>query len=861
MTFFNRKILAGFAAALAAYAFSLPASAKIYNLVIARTPVNITGTPTTAITVNGQLPAPTLHWQDGEQVVIHVTNKLKVPTSLHWHGILVPAAMDGVPGISFDGIAPGTTFTYHFTVRQSGTYWYHSHSGGQEQEGLYGAIVITPNHPPLYHYSRDYVVMLSDWSNESPHQILSNLKSQSDYYNYAQRTVPGFFHAVATQGWAASFADRLAWGGMRMSPTDISDVSGATYTYLMEGKTAKQNWTALYTPGQSVRLRLINASSMTYFDVRIPGLKMTVVQVDGQNVKPVTVDEIRMGVASTYDVLVTPKDGRAYTIFAESMDRSGYARGTLAPRAGMTATVPPMDPRPVLSMRAMGMSVGGMQGMGDMPGMGMGKPNSAGVQHPPATKSAGEEGETMPGMNMGQMTMAPAATSTPAMNHMDMKGMPMSGMTMPAAATTMAAIPIYSPSVQTGVGVAHIAPDPVSLLDDPGVGLRDNGRKVLTYAELESLTPHPDPKPDRTLVLHLTGNMQRYMWSFNGKKYADSTPIVLRYGERIRIEFINDTMMDHPIHLHGVFMELENGHGTHNPLLHTVNVQPGEKLSVLVTADNPGGWALHCHLQYHMESGMFREVLVSPPPGYSDAAAVLATPAFSDWRQPKAAAPPPAHERMTLGDTMRYHQIMLDQLEYQSGSGDSPNAFAWEGQAWYGGDINKLWLKTEGSRSNGHTEDADVEALYDRAVTSFFDVQTGVRHDFGSGPARNWAAFGIQGLASYFFDLELTGYLGPDGRTAARARVRYELLFTQRLILEPELEINWYGRDDPARRIGSGFSDASLGLRLRYEFSRKFAPYIGVQYERTFGHTGDYLRAAGERTGTTELLAGLRTWF
>ncbi|MDN5864237.1 MAG: copper resistance system multicopper oxidase [Gammaproteobacteria bacterium] len=799
-----------------------PAIAKTYHLNIARTPVNITGTPTTAVTVNGQLPAPTLHWHEGEQVVIHVSNKLEVPTSLHWHGVLVPAAMDGVPGISFDAIEPGATFTYRFTVKQNGTYWYHAHSGGQEQKGLYGAIVITPEKPAPFQYDRDYAVVLSDWTDESPEQILANLKSQSDYYNYAKLTVGDFLDRVANQGLVAALSWRFMWSGMRMSPTDISDVTGAAYTFLMNGKTAEQNWTALYKPGERVRLRLINASSMTYFDVRIPGLKMTVVQADGQNVQPVTVDELRIAVAETYDVIVTPENGRAYTIFAQGMDRSGYARGTLAPGRGMTAPVPPMDPRPVLTMRAMGMAMHGMEGM---PGM---SPS-------PRPSPQPGEGEKMSGMHQHGMKMAaspPATTITP----------------------------VFEPPLDTGVGVAHVAPMPRSRLEDPGIGLRHNGRVDLTYADLASLEPHPDPPPDRTIVLHLTGNMERYMWSFNGKTYAASVPLDLYYGERIRIVLINDTMMNHPIHLHGMFMELQNGHGVHNPLKHTINVKPGGKMSVLVTADAPGGWALHCHLLYHMESGMMRQVRVAPPPG-SSGAVVLATPSFSEWEQPRSNMPPPAHMHATMQASSTHYKVMFDQLEYQAGGGDSPDAFAWEGQAWYGGDINKLWLKTEGTRIGGEAEDAGIEVLYDRAISSYFDFQAGVRHDFGQEPSRNWAAFGIQGLAPYFFDVELTGYLGPGGRTAARARAKYEWLFTQRLILEPELELNWYGKDDPARLIGSGLSNAALGLRLRYEFTRKFAPYIGVEYRRTFGNTSDYRLAAGERASDTEWLIGLRIWF
>ncbi|MGH8271855.1 MAG: copper resistance protein B, partial [Gammaproteobacteria bacterium] len=498
-----------------------------------------------------------------------------------------------------------------------------------------------------------------------------------------------------------------------------------------------------------------------------------------------------------------------------------------------------MDPRPLLTMRDMGMDMKSMHGM-KMDGMD--KTNAAHA----ATASSAATAQPMEGMQgMSGMSMEHGEANEPMQG---MQGVHEAG-----------AHPVYAPAVHTGVGTAFLAQSPTSRLDDPGVGLNDNGRRDLTYADLKSLDAHPDPAPERTFVLHLTGNMERYMWSFNGKKYAESVPLKLHYGERVRIVLINDTMMNHPIHLHGMFMELQNGHGVHNPLLHTVNVQPGERLSMLVTADAPGGWALHCHLLYHMEAGMFREVQVAPPPG-SSGAAIYSTPAFADRHSHKTDDPPP-HAQTTIADTKTYSQVLIDQLEYQSGVGDSPDALAWDAQAWFGGDYQKLWFKTEGIRSGGHTEDANLSAFYDRPFSPYFDFQAGVRHDFGGGPARNWAAFGIQGLAPYFFDLELTGYVGPGGRTAARAKVRYEWLFTQRLILEPELETNLYGRDDPARRIGSGLSDASLGLRLRYEFSRKFAPFVGVEYTRTFGRTSDYRRADGGRTSDTVLLVGLRAWF
>jgi FtsP/CotA-like multicopper oxidase with cupredoxin domain len=511
-----------------------------FALEIGETPVNYTGAARLATTVNGTLPGPVLHWKEGSTVSLHVTNRLKVPTSIHWHGILLPFQMDGVPGISFPGIAPGETFTYRFPVRQSGTYWYHSHSGFQEQTGLYGAIVVEPAGAQRHRTDRDYVVMLNDWSDSSPEHILATLKRHSDYYNVARPTAPDFFRDVRTLGLQAALAKRKMWNSMRMSPADLSDVSGYTYTYLMNGSTPAGNWTGLFRPGERIRLRFINGSSMSYFDVRIPGLKMTVIAADGQDVEPVPVDEFRIGVAEVYDVLVEPREDRAYTVFAQSIDRSGYARGTLAPRAGMLAELPAMDPRQPLGMRDM----------------------------------------------MGAMAMDAVAATTPAVRH--------------------ARTEYHNPGVDMRVDM------PRTNLDDPGVGLRDNGRRVLTYADLRTIGGALDTRePGREIELHLTGNMERYMWSFDGVKYSDAAPIHFRAGERLRIVLVNDTMMNHPIHLHGMWSELEDPHGRFQVRKHTITVQPAQRISYAVTADAPGRWAYHCHMLYHMEAGMFREVVVA----------------------------------------------------------------------------------------------------------------------------------------------------------------------------------------------------------------------------------------------------------
>ena len=592
-----------------------------FELVVDETPVNFTGRSAVATAVNGSIPGPLLRWREGDTVTISVTNRLKGQTSIHWHGIRTPSDMDGVPGLSFPGIAPGETFVYRFPVRQRGTYWYHSHSGFQEQTGHYGPLIIDPKGEDPVKYDREYVVMLSDWTDENPDTVFSNLKQQSDYYNYHQRTVGTFFSDVEQEGLGATVSDRLMWGAMNMNPTDILDVSGATYTYLINGKPPAANWTGLFRPRERVRLRFINGSSMTIFDVRIPGLSMVVVQTDGNDVEPVTVDEFRISVAETYNVIVEPQDASAFAIFAQSLDRTGYALGTLASRAGLTAPVPPMDPRPLLTMVDMGM--GSMAGMetGNPPGMKMGTRGAS-----PQSQPASTNFETMPGMNMGEMpgmemgaepAAKPAAPAAVASTAGGYRGVPFP---QPGPATNGLAVlaaaeyprPPRPIALREGPQVDNLATAPTARLAEPGNGLNGNGRRVLTYADLRARYRGADPRPpDREIELHLTGNMERFIWGFNGEKFSDAEPIRLKLGERVRFILVNDTMMEHPIHLHGLWSELENGEGELRPYKHTIGVKPGERLSYLVSADTPGRWAYHCHLAYHMEAGMFREVIVS----------------------------------------------------------------------------------------------------------------------------------------------------------------------------------------------------------------------------------------------------------
>lgn len=540
------------------------------DLTIGQMPVNITGNARMATVVNNSMPGPILRFKEGDDVTINVTNKLSEPSSIHWHGIKLPNPMDGVPGLTFAGIAPGETFTYRFPIQQSGTYWYHSHSGMQEQTGLFGPLIFEPENPEPYHYDREYVVVLSDWTDEDPMTIVSNLKQQSDYYDFQQRTVGTFIKDASRDGLGPTLKERLMWGDMRMSPTDIMDVTGATYTFLINGLPPAANWTGLFRPGERVRLRFINSASMTTFDVRIPGLSITIVQADGSDVEPIAIDEFRIGVAETYDVLVEPKEDRAYTIFAQAQDRSGYARATLATRAGMAGEVPPMDPPPLRTMADMGMA--------NMAGMDMSKANDGSMSD-----------MTMSGMN-----------AMPGMSMSNSSGMPGSNATG-----------VDPKTLPGNTQVDNVAMAPQNRLDEAGTDLDGNRRRVLRYSQLKSNSPVDYPaEATRNIEFHLTGNMERFVWGFDGKKFSDAPPVPVKLGETVRFVLINDTMMEHPIHLHGFLFTVENGQGNRQPLKHTINVKPGERVSFVYTADLPGRWAFHCHLMYHMEAGMFRTVLV-----------------------------------------------------------------------------------------------------------------------------------------------------------------------------------------------------------------------------------------------------------
>ena len=546
----------------------------IYDIVVRKRPVEFDGRVGTGIAVNDSLPAPTVRLREGMEAVLNVYNELDEITSIHWHGILLPYQFDGVPGVTFPGIKPRDKFTAHFKVKQYGTYWYHSHAGLQEQLGHYGPLLIDPEEPEPFTYDREYVIVLADWTFEDPHWVMSRLKKAEGYFNYNKRTIFDLFRDFGQKGFAQTIKERWMWNTMRMSPRDIADVTGATYTFLMNGHTWKENWTAIFKPGEKIRLRFINASAMTYYDVRIPGLKMTVVQADGQNVQPVEVDEFRIAVAERYDVIVQPMEEKAYTIFAEAMDRSGFVRGTLAPRKGMEGPIPPLRKPPERGMEAHG---GAHAGHGTGHGTGGGKGHHmmhGGMHH---------------GAHGGHMKKDPCGVCEPKIKNFDF-----------------------------GPAAAMLNPQPLCRLDDPGVGLKDAKHRVLKYTDLVSYVPWKDlykREPDRVVEIHFTGNMERFvwrMWTYDGKNWTSKPTdfIKWRYGELVRMIWVNHTMMDHPIHLHGMWMYLDNGTGEYKPRKDTINLKPGEKICIDVIVDAYGFWAFHCHLLYHMHAGMFRVVEV-----------------------------------------------------------------------------------------------------------------------------------------------------------------------------------------------------------------------------------------------------------
>ncbi len=738
--------------------------AEPLRLVISQQDVTIDGQVASRIVLNGQLPGPVLRFRQGEMAEISVTNQLDVPSSIHWHGLILPGEMDGVPGLNgFAGIPPGETFTYRFPLRQSGTYWYHAHSRLQEQDGLYGALVITPRDGEAATdiADRDYVLLLSEFHPERAETILHKLKSLPGYYNQGRRTLADLFRQAARDGWGPALADRKAWGGMRMDPTDLTDVTG--YTFLINGRSPQANWTGLFTPGERVRLRVINASAMSFFDFRIPGLMLDVVAADGRDVRAVTVDEFRIGPAETYDVIVTPGQAPAYRVVAEPIDRSGFASGTLAVRDGLRGPPTQQRSRAELTLTDMGMNHGGhdMSGMADM-------------------------------------------NHDMAMDH-DMDH------AMPASPT----------------GWADAGTPP--------------GLRALRYEDLISLQPQPDQRaPVRDLTIRLTGNMERYSWTLNGQHEHKTEPLRLNDGERVRLRFVNETMMAHPMHLHGMFVQLENGQPpASQPDKHTLIVPPGRSLTALLTADQAGEWALHCHLLYHMASGMMGKIVV----------------ARGDAPAPLPGGIPVAHGHNPLAWAGRV------ELDHTLGSDD---IIRWDSRLWFGDDRNRLLLRSEGERQQQRTDSAQIWALGSRNISTFWDVQAGLRADTAAA-SRQYAVLGIEGLAPYFFDTELHALLSRDGVVSLRAHQSVDIQITQQLILQPRLALNAGLRQEPddgqPDRQGRGLRSSEAGLRLRHEWRRDVVPYLDWMSERAYGDTADWRRADGESTSHRYWRIGLMLRF
>ncbi|MEN6318471.1 MAG: copper resistance system multicopper oxidase [Syntrophaceae bacterium] len=821
-------------------AFVSPVQAAIseYALIIERKSFNLDGKVSDKITINGSIPGPILRFTEGDEAVILVTNKMKEDTSIHWHGFLLPEDMDGVPGFGgFPGIKLGETFIYRFKIRQHGTYWYHAHSRGQEQDGHYGAVIISPQLQDPVHADRDYVILLSDYTEEDSDRILSNLKMNAEHYQYARPTVFDFFANVRRNGLLRTWENMKMWGEMRMLPSDLSDVSG--YTFLVNGRSPEENWTGLFKVGDRVRLRFINASAMTFYDVRISGLKMTVVAADGQNVEPLEIDEFRFGVAETYDVIVTPREEKAYTIVAEPVDRTGFALATLAPRKGMKGERPVPRARASLTMADMGM-------------------------HHDAHGDAMNEADTsQPNHDAGGMNHAAMDHSEPQTDTADYDtGVPGSGW------------------AETGAPAGTIA---------------------LAYKNLRFLTEQRDIRPPaRELHVVLGGNMKRYTWTMNGKKFSDAEPIHLHYGESIRLKLINETMMAHTMHLHGMFVQIENGQPAAKlPNKHTVIIAPGDTYSMLLTADEPGEWAFHCHMIYHMLTGMMTKVIVSKPdksspppaaPSHHDAGHDMHRPDHvnmgHDMRSmdhmeaqtdhnghglPVSPAVPASGLYTGQPETgmVQNHKVKAEhgagifhafKLEVGGGSSDGNGTVDWNFDGWIGTDENKLWMKSEGNRINGKTEQAEFRGMYSRNISIFWDAQIGIRYDM-EPTSLTYFLLGVEGLAPYFVEVEAHLFVSEDGDVSARLHLENDLLVTQRLILQPYLEADLYAQDVAERDIGAGLSHAEVGLQIRYEYTRKFAPYIDVKYERKFGETSAIAKSRGESNEAFVGTVGLRLMF
>lgn len=846
------------------------AAVQEIRLEISRQTVTIDGRQHAKITINRQLPGPVLRFREGDEAVIRVSNRLDVPTAIHWHGLLLPGVMDGVPALNgFPGIAPGETFTYRFPLRQSGTYWYHAHAALQEQEGVYGGIVVLPagSGDTADADVPEHVLLLSDFHPDRAEHIMHRLKSIPGYYNQGRRTLGDLVADARRDGWGRTLRERLDWARMRMDPTDLTDVGG--YTFLVNGQSPQGNWTGLFTPGKPLRLRLINASAMSFFDFRIPGLRLDVVAADGRDVVPVTVDELRIAPAETYDLLVTPSGQETYGIVAEPIDRSGFALATLAVREGLR--LPPPEPRrrTELTMADMG-AHGGMHAGHSMTDQATAADDTGGDPH------AGHD-DAHTGHDTG--TAHASGHDPDHAAHGDHGDSGHSDSSHDHHASPQAPVPASGHDIHAG----HALPDDRGNNGDDrplrGWAAADvpAGHRQLDYADLRSLRPQADQRaPSRTIEVRLGGDMERYVWTINGRGHHDAEPIRLRYGERVRLRFVNDTMMAHPMHLHGLFFQLENGADTAGqPDKHTVTVPPGASYNVLLTADEPGEWIFHCHLLFHMASGMMSTVVIAR---VDDEAGTQAADHATHARaadhagmthdhaghqthdQPATDSGAPAAPTLAGRLSAQHDELHHAGLLRLDQSADSERMTRWEGRFRIGDDRNRLLLRSEGERDRDGTTHNELQLLASHALAPFWDLQAGLRADIGPD-ARTRAVIGIEGLAPGRFDTELHAFIGSGGDVSLRLHQSLDVLITQKLVLQPLLELEAGLDEDRDERLGRGLRSSELGLRLRYDLRRELSPYVEWVRERSHGDTASQLKAAGDRTADSGWQFGLQWRF
>lgn len=653
---------------------ALSAKAEIveYNLDVDYKTVNITGKNIRAMSVDDSIPAPTIEATVGDILRVTFNNKMDVETSVHWHGVLLPNDQDGVPYLTTPPIQPGESFTYEYPIIHHGTYWYHSHTGLQEQRGVYGALVFHPAAGEVEKADHEAVIVLSDWTDEDPNQVMHNLKKSDDYYALKKNSVQSWLKVFKHGSQAIS--NRLNGAWTRMGVMDVSDVGYDAF--LVNGEI--QHTISTVKKGESIRLRIINAGASSYFNLEYAGGSMMIVAADGVDVEPVRVDRQRIAIAETFDVIVTIPDNGSYEFRATSEDGTGYSSTILG--EGALSKAP------------------------DIP-----KPNPFLMGH------SGHE-----------------------MNQTDMGGMS--------------------------------EENEESMLMDHSVMNHDMGMKeplslrMSEYELLRSMRPttfNPD-NPQREVKLELTGNMERYVWSFNNKVLSEDSKIMIRKGETVRFVMENKTMMHHPIHLHGHFFRVLNGQGKFSPLKHTVNVPPMQTVTIEFYANEEKDWFFHCHNLYHMKSGMTR-VISYAETSLSDKNSLSGLYSDRHW--------------FHFSDIAAQSNFASGQLR----SENTRNAF----------NIDYDW---------DYDDEYEVEITYERNINRFLDLYVGAEFKQEESVKEDTAIFGIQ----YLLPLMIEADLRVDSEGHGRLGLGSDLQLSDRL------SFNWDANTDSEYR-----------LQLEYELSKK----------------------------------------